>query len=289
MVGSCDLYTTKAAGGDKKLYKDIEHNLESQYESLLRFSVSLSRPEVKNAGPVLNLSRSSPFGSLSQISSRRAFAYIIATLNASHPDYEFSHLLQPSDFRLEKSLKQVMNTFDSTLYNLRPKPVGRLQKVPDQWPQSTPAVTGARWSPKMWRIIDKEMHLKQCSIYTYAPEEDLWEGEEGLIWSLHYFFFNKVRKRVCYVYLRGASLSSSGGSSIPQTPVSPFVGDLGDFETLDDLGARKRANYWLGEQAARNLDVPDEVGSDDEPRLLSSKERTFVRTADESGSPVSDV
>ena len=29
VIGGCDVYTTKAAGGDKKLYKDIENSLES--------------------------------------------------------------------------------------------------------------------------------------------------------------------------------------------------------------------------------------------------------------------
>src|SRR4051794_4444466 len=124
VIGGCDLYTTKAAGSDKKLYKNIEHSLESQYESLLRLSASLSPPQASSAASSLNLSRASPFGPLSQLSSRRTFAYLIATLNASHPDYDFSHLLRPSDFKRERNLKAVMNTIDTTLYNLRPRPMG---------------------------------------------------------------------------------------------------------------------------------------------------------------------
>ena len=38
------MYTTKAAGSDKKLYKNIDNRLESQYESLVRLSASLSPP-----------------------------------------------------------------------------------------------------------------------------------------------------------------------------------------------------------------------------------------------------
>ncbi|KAI5293182.1 RNA polymerase III-inhibiting protein maf1 [Ascosphaera acerosa] len=125
VVGGCDLYTTKAAGPDKKLYKTIEHGLESQYESLLRLSASLSPPHAHASSAAseslaLNLARVSPFGPLSEHSSRRTYAYLIATLNASHPDYDFSHLLRPSDFRREKSLKRAINTIDSTLFNLRP-------------------------------------------------------------------------------------------------------------------------------------------------------------------------
>ena len=149
----------------------------------------------------------------------------------------------------------------------------------------------------MWRLIDKEMHLKECSIYAYAPEEDLWESDEGVIWSLNYFFFNKARKRVCYVFLRGLSLNSHGSAA--QTPISPEYGNLGDtngFASLDDIGASKRASFWLGDRApatAERLgraDDVDEVWNDgEEPRLLSPKmPRTFVRTADESGSPFSE-
>jgi len=104
VVGGCDLYTTKAAGSDKKLYRNIDRSLETQYESLLRLSASLSPPRGEsNESTSMNLSRSSPFGPLSQISSRRAYAYLLATLNASHPDYDFSHILRPSDFRKERS------------------------------------------------------------------------------------------------------------------------------------------------------------------------------------------
>lgn len=208
VIGGCDLYTTKAAGSDKKLYKDIENSLEAQYESLLRLSASLSTPQAESLAASLNLSRSSPFGSLSQISSRRTFAYLIATLNASHPDYDFSHILRPSDFRKERSIRGMMNTIDTTLYNLRPRPSGALLAVP-QTPAGAQTPGGTHiWGPRMWRLIDNEMSLRECAAYCYSPEEDPFDGEENAIWSLHYFLFNKERKRVCYIYLRGLSVIS---------------------------------------------------------------------------------
>jgi hypothetical protein len=60
----------------------------------------------------------------------------------------------------------------------------------------------------MWRMIDKEMDLQHCTIYHYAPDEDPYDGEDGAIWSENYFFFNKVKKRVCYLYFRGLSVLS---------------------------------------------------------------------------------
>lgn len=247
------MYTTKAATSDKKLYKSIEQSLESQYASLLSFSAGLSTSEAASAAASLNLARASPFGSLSSSSSRRTYTYLIATLNASHPDYDFSHLLRPSDFRRERSLKRVMNTLDTTLYNLRPRPTSNfalgsashwLASVTPSAPPPSPG--NETWNPRMWRHIDKEMDLKNCSIYCYLPEEDPYDGEEGAIWSFNYFFYNKARKRVCYLYLRG--LSAISHDSGQKTPVKAKRGAEVDW-CLDEPPSSKRARYWLGDRA----------------------------------------
>lgn len=243
VIGGCDLYTTKAAGSDKKLYRNIENSLESQYESLLRLSASVSPPLDSEYLPV-NLSRPSPFGPLSQVSSRRTFAYLIATLNASHPDYDFSHILRPADFRKERSLKAVINTIDSTMYNLRPNSGMNLQ-VPSQTSYTSAAsanLPSQPWGPQMWTVIDKEMSLKDCNVYCWAPDEEPFDEEEGSIWSLNYFFFNKERKRVTYFYVRGVPVmthSPRQRAGMPKRSASGY-----------DSGANKRARFWLGDKAA---------------------------------------
>ena len=317
VLGGCDVYTTKAAGSDKKLYKDIEKSLESQYASVLSFSASLSSSQAQAAGPSLNLSRASPFGSLSQHSSRRTFAYLIATLNASHPDYDFSHLLRPSDFRREKSLKKVINTLDTTLYNLHPSHASSLAfsstaslaeediSSPDfaaSLSSSSSLSTSAtltpsppsgssmseKWNPRMWHLIDTEMSLKDCTIYAYTPDEDPYDGEEGSLWSFNYFFFNKAKKRVCYLHLRGISMIDSGinnsgilttpiGSKTPasaaggMTPTTPggFTNTergkrcaSGTWSINSMETGQKRARFWLGDRAGdAELIV---VGDDDD-------------------------
>lgn len=264
VIGGCDLYTTKAAGSDKKLYRNIENSLESQYESLLRLSASVSPP--LDAGlESLNLSRSSPFGPLSQVSSRRTFAYLIATLNASHPDYDFSHILRPADFRKERSLKAVINTIDSTMYNLRPSSGMMYLQVPSQTSYSTSASaaqTSQMWGPKMWSSIDKEMSLKDCTVYCWAPLEDPFDGEEASIWSLNYFFFNKEMKRVAYLYVRGVPVitpSPRQRSSMAKRSAAGY-----------DSGANKRARYWLGDHAA-NLANGDETDLDEDVTMWSNE------------------
>ncbi|MCJ1462164.1 RNA polymerase III-inhibiting protein maf1 [Pseudocyphellaria aurata] len=281
VVGGCDLYTTKAAGGDKKLYKNIEQSLESQYASLLSFSAALPPPQASAAAASLNLSRSSPFGPLSQTSSRRTFAYLIATLNASHPDYDFSHFLRPSDFRREKSLKLVMNSLDTTLYNLRPKPINSLSSAHPPWSSNITttvslASSGSEaWGPRMWRLIDKEMSLKECGIYCYSPEEDPYDGEEGAIWSFNYFFFNKARKRVCYIYLRGLSIISH--SPAQKTPVKTKHAAEGDWSPIEPSNS-KRARYWLGDRATD--DVSSGWGEDEEEDVIEPWESEGLNTSE---------
>ena len=278
VIGGCDVYTTKAAGGDKKLYKNIENGLEAQFESLVRLSASLSPPlratseddkRSEKSGsrkrrrtvepPEVDLSRASPFGPLSQISARRTFAYLIATLNASHPDYDFSHLLRPSDFRKERSLRVIMHTVDSTLQNLRPKQTAAMNYwAPPVLSNSAPAGhnMGAEiWNPNMWKLIDKEMGLRHCEKYTYCPDDDPFDGEEGAIWSMHYFFFNKEKKRVCYIYLRGFSVISHSPVNTPATPHRQRTMQRKISSLSMGEGAGKRASFWLSNDLlSRSID-----------------------------------
>ena len=107
----------------------------------------------------------------------------------------------------------------------------------------------------MWRLIDNEMSLKECSIYCYSPEEDPFDGEEGALWSMNYFFFNKTKKRVCYIYLRGLSII---GNSPPQkTPVKIKRPASGTW-SLSEETSKKRARYWLGDRAGEAEWVGDE-------------------------------
>ncbi|KAL2115589.1 hypothetical protein VTJ04DRAFT_9844 [Mycothermus thermophilus] len=285
VTGSCDLYTTKAAGSDKKLYKNIQQSLESQHAALVKFGASLSPPQRDSMAA--ELSRSSPFGSLEEVSNRRTFAYLIATLNASHPDYDFSQTLRPADFRRERVLKRVMTHIDSTLSSVRPSstlldaamPLGPTGCSPSNYKKQpsdfdTAVSPAPAWGPHMWAAIDKEMRLKDCTVFSYQPEDDPFDEEEGAIWALHYFFFNKALKRVCYLYVRGVPVMSQS----PRMPVAHAAlsrrgrSSFSAFASIDDAaddgedafgGAKKRARYWLGDQFAERLTASDDDEMDD--------------------------
>ena len=109
----------------------------------------------------------------------------------------------------------------------------------------------------MWRVINHEMSLAECSIYSYHPDEDPYDGEDGAIWSFNYFFFNKNRKRVCYLYFRGLSIMSHS----PLPPIDmPVKGRRAGPGRSRANGASKRAQYWLGDRA----DIQDIKGGWDE-------------------------
>jgi hypothetical protein len=117
----------------------------------------------------------------------------------------------------------------------------------------------------MWRIIDQQMSLKECTIYCYSPDEDPYEGEEGLIWSLNYFFFNKTRKRVCYLYLRGISVLSHIPTDGTATPI-PAKRHFDDGFLTPEPIARKRTKYWAAEPPALRLSTSSSEEEEDERR-----------------------
>ncbi|KAJ5887800.1 hypothetical protein N7495_007841 [Penicillium taxi] len=284
IIGSCELYTIKAARADRKLHQHIEESLEAQYESNLRLSASLSPPNASAAAAALNLSRSSPFGPMSEVSSRRTFAYLIATLNASHTDYEFSNLLRPADFRHERHLNRIMEQFNSTLSNL--KPCDAFAFSP-----SSPATLSGSYTdsplcgPRMWRLVDTHMTLKDCVCYSYAPDGDSFEADQGALWSLHYFFFNPQRKRVTYLYLRAVPLHLPPDDGV-YTPTEQFTMDDA-FLTPDSDGKRSRWFSPRGEifengdemdaksKKSRHVVDDDEIMISDEDQQTPEKVRAM--------------
>ncbi|KAK9464789.1 Maf1 regulator-domain-containing protein [Lipomyces arxii] len=228
VFGGCDLYTTKAAGGDKKLYKSIDKQLNSMHQDFLLLSSSFSPPSAsppldglmsKSADMTLSSSYlpstslgSSPFGPLDQVSSRRTFAYLIAVLNASHPDHDFSSL-RPVDFKRERSVNQVVNAFNNTLFSV-----------------------GMPVPPRLWEIVDSHIDLKDSVIYSHTPSPSFLADEPGTIWSMMWFFFNKRRKRVAYLFLKGTRHSYLSKRDDDDGSMSDDVIDyLSDDEVVGDL------------------------------------------------------
>ncbi|KAI1303384.1 RNA polymerase III-inhibiting protein maf1 [Mortierella claussenii] len=177
--GRVEPYSCKAAGADKKLYKQ----LENKYDPTSVHNI-LSPPDVDDAFSIRNII--SPFGPMDQPASRKTLFYLIGTLNASFPDYDFSDV-KPEQFRKEPSVSMVVNSINATLLNH-----GNERAIKELG---------------LWEAIDQLIELPDSDVYSYNPESDSDPNDEegGTLWSFNYFFFNRKLKRIIYFTMRGVS------------------------------------------------------------------------------------
>jgi len=197
VYGKIEAYSCKRAGSDKKLYK----SLEQQYQ------VELSKsPDAKDFS-------TSPFGPLTESSSRKTLISLISILNASFPDYDFCNL-KPEQFRKENFLNMVTNSIDTTLANVIPKYNQEL-------------------GPKIWKEMDLQINLKECDIYSFVPDYDSDPyAEFGNIWTFSYFFYNRKLKRSIFISFR-ASSHMSGIENLDQTIDDENEEEGWDYEEMD--------------------------------------------------------
>lgn len=121
----------------------------------------------------------------------------------------------------------------------------------------------------MWKLIDKEMGLRQCEKYSWTPDDDPFDGEEGAIWSMHYFFFNKEKKRVCYIYLRAFSVISHSPAAMTAQRPRPMKRKVSSLSVGE--GAGKRAAFWLSnDMLQRSIDTVS-FGEDDDDEMIISE------------------
>jgi hypothetical protein len=229
-------------------------------------AASLSPPDAARFAKSANLSQSSTFGNLIQPSNRRVYAYLIGTLNASHPDYDLSNVLRPQDFCRERDVQDAINEIDAKVLG-QDKYYWQSGAVPST---SAKAKT-AQWGYDKWLMIDEEMDLRDCEVYNFCPAENPFDGDGVPLWSLHYFFFNRAKKRVCYVQVRAIDPSYNYSD---EEENEDFTFNAYDDEEEDatevedaaskrprsstDLGASKRARYWLGDRYGRRSASEDE-------------------------------
>ncbi|XP_071958138.1 repressor of RNA polymerase III transcription MAF1 homolog [Antedon mediterranea] len=228
--GKVESYSCKMAGNDKRLYKMISSENGQSPNDLQALSPPQSGFHL-GPGQILSTSSSSggeETGPLCHTCSRRMIYYLIATLNASfHPDYDFSDA-KSSEFSKEPSSNWIMNAVDSNLYSV----------LGDMY---------AGLKTKLWSAINDEIVLNECEIYSYNTdlESDPF-GEEGVLWSFNYFFYNKKLKRILFVTCRATSKSAiaSGDSGIGfdlQTDIDYDDIYMEETEDYDGYNLRQRS------------------------------------------------
>lgn len=147
---------------------------------------------------------------LCDVISRKTLFYLISTLNAAFPDYDFSDT-RGSDFSKEPSLQHVMNNVDNLL-------------------SVTATDRYAKVHASLWSTLNEEISLPDCDIYSYDP--DLMSdpfGEAGSLWSFNYFFYNRKLKRIVFFTCRGLSPFSQTLDEYGATPTHP------DYDEDDDM------------------------------------------------------
>jgi len=219
--GRIEAYSCKTVGSDKRLYKSIENELAKSPHSKSPINNNYSKSpangglSVSANGSVDHLSVS-PFGPLSQPSSRKTMIYLIATLNATYLDYDFSDV-QPEQFRKEPNLHMVINSINTTLSSI----------IPDY---------NSEIRDELWRTVDMEVDTPKCDIYSYIPDiaSDPFT-EEGTIWSFNYFFYNRILKRIIYFTCRATNKTANSGDRAAIAASTDYYNDEGIWEFDDDI------------------------------------------------------
>lgn len=202
--GRIESYSCKMAGNDKRLFKSLQtsggHN-PTDLQALSPPQSTLSLSPSKSYGR----SHSDGEGYLCDTISTKTLFYLISTLNASFPDYDFIDT-KSDEFSKEPSSEWVQNVVDSQLNPTAKDVFGRLKQ-------------------KLWEVIDEEITLRDCDVYSYNPDlsSDPF-GEDGCIWSFNYFFYNKKLKRIVFFRCRASSVNPYSDSGI------------GNDITMDDSG-----------------------------------------------------
>ncbi|KAI3380375.1 hypothetical protein SNEBB_002159 [Seison nebaliae] len=119
--------------------------------------------------------------------SKKTLFSLIAALNLTFsPDYDFSSLTA-RDFVYEHENEMVINRINELFSTSFSDYEEEIRK-------------------DLWKVIDEEINLKQCNIYSYRSNgTDPFGDSAGVLWSFNYFLFNKKRKRIFFINSRTLS------------------------------------------------------------------------------------
>lgn len=160
-----EAYSCKPTDSDKKLKNFIDH----KYPQVIELSSSVE--SMSNREDI----------------SRKTLVYLLSTLNAAFPDYDFSEV-KPTAFS-KTGLYQIKNIL---------QPLAQTLEL-----------------DLLLESIDSVVDLKECNFYTFHPDKGMFcnvnclesepDAEEGNLWSLYVFLFNKKMKRMVFFTARAVS------------------------------------------------------------------------------------
>jgi len=152
-----DAFSCKRVGSDKKLYSELENYYNSHMTK---------NPQAAFANTA--------FGPLFVKKNREILIELISILNAMFGDYDFRDV-GPDRFFREDSLSEAMSKIDSILMSYFPNYEKEIKN-------------------NFWTILDQEIGLRECCIFSFVPDGDCNPfSEDGYIWSYNFFFYNKKK------------------------------------------------------------------------------------------------
>ncbi|KAN0006892.1 hypothetical protein ACTFIU_005085 [Dictyostelium citrinum] len=173
LMGELEAYSCKMAGSDKKIYRSLDKELEELSNTNTgAMNITNNNTDNNNSNTLLSVSMNSPsptsnisvspFGPMSNSTSRKTMIYLIQLLNLSFPDYDFTDS-KPEQFQKEPSLNLVINSINATLAGY----------IKDYY---------AEFEAKLWSTLESEISLQKCEIYLYRPENGDPFTENGVLY-----------------------------------------------------------------------------------------------------------
>jgi len=162
ICGRLNCYSLKMVQKDKKLVKHLQREYSDESRS----------------------KQSVPLGDLREFSTVRLISNLIATLNTTYNDFDFTSSA-PEQFTREKP-----QTVHDTV-NARLAPLAKSQPMLLQ---------------SLWKHINAAMDLEQCRFYSFSPNEDILTAlRPHSLWNVDYFVVNLKLHRILYLSLHAES------------------------------------------------------------------------------------
>lgn len=184
----------------------------------------------------------SPFGPLKYVRTRKTFAYLIAILNSTYPDHDFSNL-QPSteNFHRINNAEDLIHRFNNIMMSLgkREDLLNWIWDIINVYMDIIPSKTsspqlvaqsdnpgGSRKNsfnhggslPRNGSVLSNSPpnnnsgnSFDNCQIYQFQPSDESILDDLNYpyqtMWSYYWFIYNKKKKRVSFLYLTAINKS----------------------------------------------------------------------------------
>ncbi|CAD6186304.1 unnamed protein product [Caenorhabditis auriculariae] len=186
-------YSCKMVQSDKKEWKTFDTSVswsERQPLSPPDEFLSLNASPIGHAARLRHMSERScsesdndgEDNSLVDSISRRTLFDLVRVLNSAYPDYDFRNV-KSDCFSLVSSFEQVVSLVNGKL--------------------ATTVFNYCTQRDELWNAVEEGITPNECRIFSFkSPYVDDPFSEDGCIWSLNFFFYNKTLKRLLFLSCR---------------------------------------------------------------------------------------